>query len=225
MKPGKRTDLATVDRSEPLDTRRLVLGVARSEFALKGLAGARVDEIAEKAGVNKQAIYYHFGNKDDLFRATLDSCYEDILAQNKAYAAVAPVTPPREAVRSLIEHMFDRIEKHSAIVQLIMDENRYQGRHLINTALISSSDDPLIDHLHAVFKAGEASGEIASGVDVEQFFMDIIALCIFYFSNIHTVSAVMDRDLAAPRAVRARRRHIVRQLMASLSPVASGDAG
>lgn len=225
MKPGKRTDLATVDRSEPLDTRRLVLGVARSEFALKGLAGARVDEIAEKAGVNKQAIYYHFGNKDDLFRATLDSCYEDILAQNKAYAAVAPVTPPREAVRSLIEHMFDRIEKHSAIVQLIMDENRYQGRHLINTALISSSDDPLIDHLHAVFKAGEASGEIASGVDVEQFFMDIIALCIFYFSNIHTVSAVMDRDLAAPRAVRARRRHIVRQLMASLSPAASGDAG
>lgn len=225
MKPGKRNDLATVDRSEMLDTRRLVLGVARSEFALKGLAGARVEEIADKAGVNKQAIYYHFANKDDLFRATLESCYEDIRAQNKAYAAAAPVTPPRDAVRSLIEHMFDRIGKHSAIVQLIMDENRYQGRHLTNTGLISSSDDPLIDHLRAVFKVGEAAGEIASGIDVEQFFMDIIALCIFYFSNIYTVSAVMDRDLAAPRAVRARRRHIVRQLMASLSPAASPDRG
>jgi TetR/AcrR family transcriptional regulator len=224
MKPAKRNEPATIDGGEMPDTRRLVLGVARSEFALKGLAGARVDEIADKAGVNKQAIYYHFDNKDDLFRATLESCYEDILAQNKAYAAVAPIKPPRQAVRSLIEHMFDRIEKHSAVVQLIMDENRYTGRHLTNTELISSSDDPLIDHLRAVFKAGEAAGEIASGIDVEQFFMDIIALCIFYFSNIHTVSAVMDRDLAAPRAVRARRRHIVRQLMASLSPAAAADA-
>jgi TetR/AcrR family transcriptional regulator len=225
MKPGKRNDLAAIDDGELRDTKQLVLGVARSEFALKGLAGARVDEIADKAGVNKQAIYYHFGNKDDLFRATLDSCYEAILAQNDAYAATAPVKPPREAVRRLIEHMFDRIAKHSAIVQLIMDENRYMGRHLTNTKLISSSDDPLIDHLRAVFKAGEAAGEIAPGIDVEQFFMDIIALCIFYFSNIHTVSAVMDRDLAAPRAVRARRRHIVRQLMASLSPAASAEAG
>jgi TetR/AcrR family transcriptional regulator len=224
MKAGKRDELATVDREEMPDTRRLVLGVARSEFALKGLAGARVDEIADKAGVNKQAIYYHFGNKDDLFRATLDSCYEDILAQNKAYAASASVTPAREAVRKLIEHMFDRIEKHSTIIHLIMDENRYLGRHLTNTRLISSSDDPLIDHLRAAFKAGEAAGEIASRIDVEQFFMDIIALCIFYFSNIYTVSAVMDRDLAAPRAVRTRRRHIVRQLMASLSPAASADA-
>jgi TetR/AcrR family transcriptional regulator len=223
MKAGKRDELAAVNRDEVLDTRRLVLGVARSEFALKGLAGARVDEIADKAGVNKQAIYYHFGNKDDLFRATLDSCYEDIRAQNNAYAAAATITPPREAVRRLIEHMFDRIEKHSAVVQLIMDENRYMGRHLTNTKLISSSDDPLIDHLRAVFKAGEATGKIAPGIDVEQFFMDIIALCIFYFSNIHTVSAVMDRDLAAPRAVRARRRHIVHGLMASLSPAASTD--
>lgn len=223
MKTGKRNDLATLERAEVPDTKRLVLDVARSEFALKGLAGARVDEIADKAGVNKQAIYYHFANKDDLFRATLESCYEGILAQNSAYAAEASVTPPREAVRGLIEHMFDRIEKHSAIVQLIMDENRYQGRHLTNTKLISSSDDPLIDHLRAVFKAGEASGEIAIGIDVEQFFMDIIGLCIFYFANIHTVSAVMDRDLAAPRAVKARRRHIVRQLMASLSPAAAVD--
>jgi TetR/AcrR family transcriptional regulator len=133
MKAGKRDELAAVNRDEVLDTRRLVLGVARSEFALKGLAGARVDEIADKAGVNKQAIYYHFGNKDDLFRATLDSCYEDIRAQNNAYAAAATITPPREAVRRLIEHMFDRIEKHSAVVQLIMDENRYMGRHLTNS--------------------------------------------------------------------------------------------
>jgi AcrR family transcriptional regulator len=94
MKAGKRDELAAVNRDEVLDTRRLVLGVARSEFALKGLAGARVDEIADKAGVNKQAIYYHFGNKDDLFRATLDSCYEDIRAQNNAYAAAATITPP-----------------------------------------------------------------------------------------------------------------------------------
>lgn len=54
-------------------TRRRLLDAATAEFAEHGLAGARIDRIAQAAGVNKERIYQYFGKKDDLFAAVLDA--------------------------------------------------------------------------------------------------------------------------------------------------------
>src|SRR6266550_698303 len=51
------------------DTKRRLLQAAYEEFSARGLAGARVDRIAAAAKANKQAIYAHFGNKDELLDA------------------------------------------------------------------------------------------------------------------------------------------------------------
>ncbi|MBS4104258.1 TetR/AcrR family transcriptional regulator [Tsukamurella paurometabola] len=49
------------------ETKRRILDAARREFAEFGLAGARIDRIAEHASANKRSIYVHFGPKEDLF--------------------------------------------------------------------------------------------------------------------------------------------------------------
>lgn len=56
---------------DPERTRERILAAALQEFAAKGLSGARVDAIAEQAGVNKRMLYHYFGHKDDLFRAVM----------------------------------------------------------------------------------------------------------------------------------------------------------
>ena len=58
--------------------REAILAAARSEFAAKGLNGARVAKIAECVGVNKQMLYYYIGNKDDLYRSALEWVYAEI---------------------------------------------------------------------------------------------------------------------------------------------------
>jgi TetR/AcrR family transcriptional regulator len=55
-------------RLDPERTRRLLVEAAIDEFAAKGYAGARVQDIADRAGVNKQLIAYHFGGKAGLFQ-------------------------------------------------------------------------------------------------------------------------------------------------------------
>jgi AcrR family transcriptional regulator len=52
-------------------TRELLLSAATAEFADHGLAGARIDRIAERAGANKRLLYVYFGDKDKLFEAVL----------------------------------------------------------------------------------------------------------------------------------------------------------
>ncbi|WP_344667971.1 TetR/AcrR family transcriptional regulator [Catenulispora yoronensis] len=65
-------------------TKAALLRAATTEFAEYGLAGARVDRIAERAGANKRLIYVYFGDKDRLFDAVVDD-------QSRAVMAAVPL--------------------------------------------------------------------------------------------------------------------------------------
>ena len=60
-------------------TQRRLLEAAAQEFAARGIAGARVDRIAEAARSNKAQIYHYFGSKDELFDAVFNSLVADTL--------------------------------------------------------------------------------------------------------------------------------------------------
>ncbi len=70
-------------------TRERILRAALREFAAKGFAGARVDEIARRARVNKRMLYHYFGNKDELFREIL----RRKIQERAGWAQVAPADP------------------------------------------------------------------------------------------------------------------------------------
>jgi AcrR family transcriptional regulator len=64
---------------DPLETRRRILEAARAEFALHGLAGARVNTIASVARTSKERMYAYFGTKDEMFQAALGQSIEEWL--------------------------------------------------------------------------------------------------------------------------------------------------
>jgi AcrR family transcriptional regulator len=68
----RRLPSAHERRRDAERTRQALLDAALTEFAAKGRTGARVSEIAERAGVNKQLISYYFGGKDGLYRALVE---------------------------------------------------------------------------------------------------------------------------------------------------------
>ncbi|GAA2018695.1 TetR family transcriptional regulator [Pseudokineococcus marinus] len=91
------------------DTKRRLLRAAVEEFARHGLAGARVDRIAEAAAANKRSIYMHFGSKEELFdRAVADSMLE--LAQS---LTLDDGDLPRYA-----GDMFDRLQRWPHVTRL-----------------------------------------------------------------------------------------------------------
>jgi TetR/AcrR family transcriptional regulator len=195
-----------------------LLAVARTEFAAKGFAGTRVDEIAQVAGVNKQAIYHHFGNKDGLFLATLEAGYAQVLRTNLAYMEGRKPAQPARALRHLVAHIFDRFHLHPQMVELVIEENRQKGRHITRKDLVAQANGPLIDYLAQILKRGEQDGSFIKGNNPKQVFFDVISLCMFYFANVHTMSAALGEDFGSPAAARARKAHIVRQLLRALRP-------
>src|SRR5947209_84329 len=73
----------------PERSRERILSAAFKEFASKGFAGARVDQIARRAGINKRMLYHYFGNKEGLFREVL----RRKIAQRQAWSAATPNEP------------------------------------------------------------------------------------------------------------------------------------
>ena len=81
-------------------TQQAILRAAMGEFSDKGLSGARIDSIADAAGVNKRLIYYYFRSKEQLFLAVLEQTYADI---REAEAALhLESAAPDDAIRKLV---------------------------------------------------------------------------------------------------------------------------
>src|SRR5918997_1851320 len=114
---------ARTGKRDPQATRQALLTAAIAEFAAKGPAGARVDEIARRAGVNKQMVYHYFGNKDDLFRAALEEVYGRIRTRERALNLTD--LPPVRAMESLVGFSFDYLAEHPEFIALLNDDNSY----------------------------------------------------------------------------------------------------
>src|SRR5436309_15664286 len=120
--PKRRSNGSKPQRRDPVATRKKLLTAARREFASSGLAGARVDEIAARAGVNKQLVYHYFGDKDALYLAVLEWVYEEIRAKERKLNPEG--LPPQQATNPLIEASFDLLTVHPEFIVLLHDQNR-----------------------------------------------------------------------------------------------------
>jgi TetR/AcrR family transcriptional regulator len=207
---------AKPQRRDPAASRHKLLTAARREFAKNGLAGARVDEIAERAGVNKQLVYHYFGDKDALYLAVLEWVYEEIRAQEHKLKLEG--LPPERAIRKLIESSFDHLALHPDFIVLLNDENRNAARHVRASSKIGDMHSPLVSLVSKILKQGVREGVFRKGINPVHLYISIAGLSYFFFSNTPTLSAIFGADLSTPAARRARRRHVVDLVMQSLRP-------
>jgi TetR/AcrR family transcriptional regulator len=203
-------------RRNPEATRRKLLAAARREFAASGLAGARVDEIAARAGVNKQLVYHYFGDKDALYLSVLEWVYEEIREQERGLNLEG--VPPDLAIRKLIEASFDYLAAHPDFVVLLNDENRGGARHVLRSKRLEAMHSPLVSLVSQILKQGMRDGTFRRGIDPVQLYISIAGLSYFFFSNTPTLSAIFGKNLRSPAARRARRKHVVDLVMQSLRP-------
>lgn len=137
------------------DPRRRILDVAAAIFAASGFEGARVDQIAERAAVNKAMLYYHVGDKDVLYETVLLDTIEDALAH--IAAATAASKTAEERLRCTVAAIADAARRHPHFPPLMLRELASGGATL---------PDRVMQRMQSVFQAvrdaleqGTQSGE------------------------------------------------------------------
>jgi TetR/AcrR family transcriptional regulator len=214
--PKRSSDDIKPRRRDPVATRNKLLAAARREFAKNGLAGARVDEIADRAGVNKQLVYHYFGDKDALYLAVLEWVYAEIRAQERKLNLEG--LPPERAIKKLIESSFDHLAAHPDFIVLLNDENRGGAAHVRGSRKLEAMHSPLVSMVSTILGEGVRTGVFRRGINPVQLYISIAGLSYFFFSNTPTLSAIFGKDLATAGARRARRRHVVDLVLQALRP-------
>jgi AcrR family transcriptional regulator len=199
--PASEERVRDADRSQGT-----ILAAARDEFAEFGLGGARVDRIAERAGLNKRLIYYYFEDKEKLFQAVLEQAYRDIREQEMQLHLLD--MEPIAAVRRLVEFTWDYYLAHPEFMTLLNSANLHKARHLAESRRARELNSPLIETLAGVLERGRRDGSFRGGVDPVQLYVSIAGLAYFYLSNSHTLSAIFGRDLMSPKARNERLSHM-----------------
>ena len=129
----------------------------RSEFADRGFAGARVDEIAARTRTTKRMIYYYFGSKEQLFVAVLERAYAAIRAAEQTIDV--DHLDPAAAIRRLAELTFDHHESHPDFIRLVSIENIHRAEHMAESRATSpTSNSPAIELIDRILERGRADG-------------------------------------------------------------------
>jgi AcrR family transcriptional regulator len=108
-------------------TTQRILAAATSIFSEVGFAGARVDEIAKRAGVNKATIYYHIGDKQALYAQVIHALFED--AADRFERNVGQAESPVEKLKFYIQTVADAMERHPELAAIMLWEQAAGGRN------------------------------------------------------------------------------------------------
>ncbi|RZI67859.1 TetR/AcrR family transcriptional regulator [Variovorax guangxiensis] len=209
---GKKPTRAKLERTnDPERTTADIIEIATREFAEKGLAGARIDVIAEATRTSKRMIYYYFGSKEALYRAVLEQSYSRIRTI-EAQLHLEDLAP-EPALRKLVEFTVDYQLANPDFIRLVMNENIHRGEFLAQSKSIQQLNVPAIDAVRAVYERGVAAKVFRAGIDPVDLHMSISALSFFNVSNRHTFSLIFKRDLDSRSALAARRDAIAEMMV------------
>jgi len=201
---------------QPDVTRRNILDAALVEFAAKGLAGARVDEIAARSGSNKRMIYEYFGNKEGLWLTVLENAYARM--REEEHAIDVARMKPEEGMRYLMEFNFKFCSRNPEFIALLNAENLHKASYLKDSKKIRELYTPLLVVITDLLQRGQKSGVFRKNVDPVDLYTTIAALGFFYFSNVHTLSTIFGRNLLSQKEQKARMEHSADVILGYLRP-------
>ena len=207
------TDTAqTRTQSDRADqTRTRILEAATREFSENGLSGARTEQIAEAAGVNKALLYYYFQGKEALYIAALEAAAQRMVANSMRVLAMECSAGER-LLYSALNH-FDRIYSEPVFQKLMQHEmiRLTKGEPNALSPLVETLFKPLGEKTRAVIEEGIRQGELVE-VDSTQVMYAALGANVFYFLSAPMMSVMNDFKPFERSALEFRRKAAIEYL-------------
>lgn len=194
-----------------MTTKEKIISAAKAEFHQKGFAGARMQEIADRCGINKALLHYHFKSKDVLFRAVLLSGIMEVFPS--VLSTLNSELPLKQKLETVVELYIDNIARNPELPRFVLHELG-QNPNFIAEVMPGVSTRPTA-FMAQVNEAAER-GEIRA-VNPIQLLADIIGLCVFPFIGkpmLQFISGMNDKGFT--EFISARKQHVKQLLVGGL---------
>ncbi len=172
------------------DTEQQILKSARRVFIEKGLAGARMQDIANQAGYNKALLHYYFTSKDKLFDIVFEQEF------GKFFSSLAHVVasglPLFEKIEKVVELDIERLSQFPGLPMFVLNEVS-RNPEVILKRLKNVATDQALGILQKQINAEVKKGNIRK-IEAGQLIVNIQSLCVFPFLAKPMVMGLMKMD-------------------------------
>jgi TetR/AcrR family transcriptional regulator len=164
------------------------VAAARDEFARRGFAGARVEQIVRRAGVNKQLLFYYYHSKRGLFQAVLEQSAAEL--EGALGSLILHAGAPLERLRLTLQAQFEFLSRHPQTVALLGQASRG------SVGGGGGAFAPAIKRLVVLLAEGQGLGQVRDDLDPHLTAAQALMLMVGYL-NMESVVAASARPLGA----------------------------
>lgn len=174
MAPRAATARPIRRRTNGLRTRAEIVAAAERHFAEAGYEATRLDDIADDVGIRRAAIFYHFGDKQELYAAVLDEVFRDLAVDLPASGSAV------ERLEASLNGWIDFVAQRPNVARLILREAA--GARPGKATPFTLAGEATGDWFRALLHEGIASGEFRPQVEPDRFMGLIASVAFFHFA-------------------------------------------
>ena len=204
------------------DTEARILHAARTVFIRRGTAGARMQEIAEEAGVNQALLHYYFRSKERLseavFRDTAGRMFPVLIQTLASDASIG------EKVERIVEAYLDTLTRSPFLPGYVISELHHHPERipqLISSATgidLSSAMKPVLEKLDRQLASEARAGRVRR-ISAQQFLANLLSLCVFPFAAQPMLRAAFGfDDDGFAKFIAQRRKELPQFILNALAP-------
>ncbi|MDI6401208.1 TetR family transcriptional regulator [Balneolaceae bacterium ANBcel3] len=182
-----------------MTTEEKILVAAREEFQQAGFGGARMQKIADRAGINKASLHYYYRNKEKLFQQVLQ---KDILRLMIPVSMVLrdPSLSLEQRIRTFVKTTTQLFMDQPNLLLFIMQELNRAPERLLNLVRDILKEHGLNDDESRTFR-GQLEEGVKNGtlkpVDPEQYIASVLGMCMFPYAARSLVMELLEKDKEA----------------------------
>lgn len=197
-------------------TEQKILTAAREVFTRKGYAAARMQEIADRAEINKGLLHYYFKSKEKLFRAVFDEAFGRFAHNaNRIFETGLPLF---EKIEAFVHTYMDILEENPQLPVFVLGELNRNPKAFVESVLARDTRPDALKFLGQIQLAVQ-SGRIRP-VDPFHLLVNMLGLCVFPFMARPMIQGLLEIDADSfDQLMKKRRREVIDFVLHAIRPI------
>lgn len=199
------------------ETENRIIRAATDVFLEKGRDGARMQDIADRAGINKALLHYYFRSKNRLYEKVFESIVEFFLSH--LLEAAQMQNDLSQMLRSFINEYIDTLARHPQVVRFVLWEIRHGGENFARAAKkVFEKHGYTTIPLIAKTREAVESGKIRP-VDPVHFTLSLLGMCLYPFIARPIIERVIPGvEVFSPDFLRCRKEEVFHLVWEGIQP-------
>jgi len=160
--------------------RDIIFKAAVDEFIEKGFDGARMQAIADRGGINKALLHYHYKNKESLYEHVFKSIFREFFSS--IITNISPDLDIKDYLKAFISNYIDNVAQRKHLLKFVIWELENEGKNIgVMIREFAPASNPLTTFpIFKIIDKAKAEKKIRD-VDSSHFILNIISMCLYPF--------------------------------------------